>query len=110
MSINSCGRGSGDGDGPLRDEPRWWRLEGVWDRGRPREGMGGVPRSSKRELGRRTRDGTGIDEPIVRLPSIDARGARGVEVGMWIELCPAPVGEPNVEAPAIRDEGRGIAV
>lgn len=48
--------------------------------------MGGVPRSDILELGLRTREGTGMDEPMVRLPSILARGARGVEVGMWIEL------------------------
>lgn len=76
--------------------------------------MGGVPRSDMRELGRRTREGTGIEEPMVRLPSILALGARGVEVGMWIELIPAmevlATGEPNAPLPAMRELGRGIAL
>ncbi len=63
-----------------------WRALGVWDRGKPKLGIGGVPRSDILELGLLTREGTGIEEPIVRLPSMLTRGARGVDVGIWIEL------------------------
>ena len=52
---------------------------------------------------------------MVRLPSMDALGARGVDVGMWIDEIPPPaVGEPSPSAcplalPAMRELGRGIA-
>lgn len=48
---------------------------GVVERGSPTLGIGGVPRSDSRELGRRDVDldspfvGTGIELPIVALPS-----------------------------------------
>lgn len=110
-SMNS----RGSGEGPPREPPLAWSPLGVCDRGKPRLGSGGVPLSDILELGLRTRDGTGIEEPMVRFPSILARGARGVEVGMWIELLPRPaaeedaVGDPKA-APAIRELGRGIAL
>lgn len=69
--------------------------------------MGGVPRSDILELGLCTREGTGMDEPMVRSPSMLARGARGVETGMGIELKPLALGEPNV---AMRELGRGMAL
>lgn len=109
--MNSKGRG----EGPPLEPPLACKPLGVCERGKPRLGMGGVPRSDILELGRRTLEATGMEEPIVRFPSMLARGARGIEVGMWIEFCAIPaaeedaVGEPNT-VPAIRELGRGIAL
>lgn len=112
-SINSCG-GKGDVPPPPRLDPRVCKVEGVCDRGKPKLGIGGVLRSDIREEGRRTRDGTGIDEPMVRLPSILARGPCGVDVGRWILFLSTIVvamEDPNAPPPpAIRELGRGIAL
>ncbi len=103
---------SGSGDGPVRLGARACSPLGVCARGRPRLGIGGVPRSDMRELGRRTRAATGIDDPIVRLPSMLSRGARGVDEGMCIELLPPPPPPPEGlwRAPAMRLLGRGMAL
>lgn len=103
VSAGSCFMKS-RGDAPRTAEP------GAADLGKPREGNGGVTLSDMRELGLRTRDGTGIELPMVRFPSKLGRPARGVDVSTT-ELCPGELKGwlPRLPVP-MRELGLGIAL